>query len=262
MKILITGATSGLGYSLSCELAKKGHIVYAASKNEKETFYLDQKAKNDKVILFPIVLNLLDDLEKYQEFLDVDCLILQAGIGEGGHLSTIDISKVEENYEVNVFSNLRVLQAYISCCEKKKRKGKIFVTSSLLAYVPFPSLGSYGSTKAALSYLVKTLQCELELESKNISLTLVEPGAYHTGFNQVMLDNQLVNQKEVTSYDLFLYSVEKFIFVLIESFSYTSFVDKMVKEIEKERPKKKIQIPKRQSFFVQMYQFLSLLKDF
>ena len=259
MKILITGGTSGLGYALSCALSKKGHIVYVASKTEKEKNTLTEKIKQERMILFPIVLDLLKEEDRNEvKNLDIDVLVLQAGIGEGGNLLSLDIQKMRENYEVNVFGNLALLQTYIKTCDEQKKHGKIFVTSSLLAHLPFPYLGSYGSSKASLSYCIKTLQMELSLKKKDISVTLVEPGAFHTGFNQVMLDNQEKNQETVTPIDKKVYQFEHLLFIGMETFSYHSFVHQLVKEIEKKHPRKRIQMPKRQSFFIKIYQLFSL----
>ncbi len=259
MKICITGATSGLGYQLACSLAKKGHIVYVASKTEKERKHVEEKSKEDKVILFPIVFNLLQHGEEnILTKLDLDVLFLHAGVGEGGNLETIQLDKMRENYEVNVFSNLEWIQRYIKDCKERHKKGKIFVTSSLLAHIPFPYLGSYGSSKASLSYCIKTLQRELSLQKANCQVTLVEPGAFHTGFNQVMLENQERNQKEVTAFDLKIRQLEQLLFVLMESFSYQSFVDKLVKEMQKEHPHRHIQMPLRQSILTKFYQLFAI----
>ncbi len=258
MKILITGATSGLGYNLACALSKKGHLVYVGSKTEDEKRNVEKKANQDKVILFPIKFNLLHQ-EDYQQIdtLDLDVLFLQAGIGEGGNLATIDLTKMRENYEVNVFSNLACLQTFLRLCEEKHKKGKAFVTSSLLAHFPFPYLGSYGSSKASLSYCMETLQLELSLQKREFSVTLVEPGAFHTGFNQVMLDNQERNQKLVTAFDKKVNRIEKLLFVCMESFSFSSYVDLLVGEIEKVHPKKRVQMPFRQAIWVKLYQLFS-----
>ena len=61
MKILITGGISGLGYSVAKELALKGHIVYIGVKTKEEETYLNEKLKREKLIMFPLVLDLTND---------------------------------------------------------------------------------------------------------------------------------------------------------------------------------------------------------
>lgn len=260
MNILITGATSGLGYLLACSLSRKGHLVYVASRSEKESIYLDLKIRKDKVILFPIVLDLLkhDDFKQIEE-LDIDVLVLHAGVGVGGKIEALNMDKMREAYEVNLFSNLELLQMFMKFCKEKQKKGKVFVTSSMLSHVPFPYLASYGSSKAGLSYCIKTLQRELALEPKNISVTLVEPGAYHTGFNQFLLESLEKNQVEVSGFDQEIKHLLSMLFIMMESFSLTSFVKKVEKEIEKEKPHKHIQMPLRQVIPIKIYQILEVL---
>ena len=59
MNILITGARSNIGYSLGKALALRGHIVYAGCKTFKEKVTLEEKINHEKIIMFPIVFNLL-----------------------------------------------------------------------------------------------------------------------------------------------------------------------------------------------------------
>lgn len=56
--------------------------------------------------------------------------------------------------------------------------------------IPLFLIGSYTSTKASISMLTMSLHQELKLIKSNISISLIEPGAYHTGFNQIMIDNK------------------------------------------------------------------------
>ena len=59
--------------------------------------------------------------------------------------------------------------------------------SSLIGLMPLKFLGVYSATKASIIHLTTTLKEELKLLDTNIKVVLIEPGMYHTGFNQVML---------------------------------------------------------------------------
>lgn len=84
MNILITGARSNIGYSLAKSLALKGHIVYAGCKTIQEKETLEDRINSEKIIIFPIVLNLLEKDFDIIDSLDLDCIVLHASISNGG----------------------------------------------------------------------------------------------------------------------------------------------------------------------------------
>ena len=107
--------------------------------------------------------------------------------------------------------------------------------------------------------LVTTMKTELKKENKNISLSLIEPGAYKTGFNEVMIDNK---EKYLDRNNIYykdrknISRLQKNIFMLIEKENYNKLVNKIVKEIEKECPKFKIRAPLSQVIFTKIYLLL------
>ena len=139
---------------------------------------------------------------------------------------------------------------------EKHIHGKIFVTSSLLSLFPLPFLGVYGSSKAAISQVVKTLQAEEKVFRHGISFCLVEPGAYATGFNQVMIDSQ-EKYVEPFFYQKFLsmHSYQRKLFLLLESRKVEKLARRIVLEMENKKTKKILRIPWIQGFFLKLYNF-------
>ena len=138
----------------------------------------------------------------------------------------------------------------------RKIAGKIFVTSSLLGMFPMPFFGVYGSSKAAISQVVKTMQEEEKVFRHGISFCLVEPGAYATGFNQVMIDSQ-EKYVEPFFYQKFLsmHSYQKKLFLLLESRKVEKLSRRIVLEMENKKTKKILRIPWIQGFFLKLYNF-------
>ncbi len=126
--------------------------------------------------------------------------------------------------------------------EKEKKKGKLFVMSSAAAYLPFPFLGCYTSSKAAITMLCKTIKKEL--------------GAYKTGFNQVMIDNK---NKYLEEESIFyqeknqINRLQRNLFRLIEKDNPSDLVEKIVQEIESPHPSFRIRRPKILNFFLKIY---------
>ena len=191
MKVLITGARSGIAYATFNKLIKRGHevILCVHTKNQENSLKEKVKIYGDRVQVYKLDITNKHDLELLST-LSYDVLWAHAGVGYGGSLLAMDIDVLRNNYEVNVFGTMEVVKrGYNNFCNNKKI-GKIFVTSSLTSMLVLPYLSCYTSSKAALSILVKTLNIELKKINKNITISLIEPGAYKTGFNEVMIDNK------------------------------------------------------------------------
>jgi len=223
MKILITGANSGIAFLESCVLIGRGHDVIMGVKTNKEKENLSVKLKKLNLKADIMVINLLkkEDLEKVSD-LDIDVLHLHAGVGFAGKLRDIDEKVFKENFEVNVFGNLSLIQNFLRRENPIKR---VVVTSSLLANKTMPYFGSYILTKTTIEKMIKILR--LENIFNETKFVLVKPGAYHTGFNQYMIESGVksaMSEKEIKSL--------KTLFNILEHDNLNSIVYKMVRAIE------------------------------
>ena len=193
MKILITGATSGIGFDTGVELIKRGHFVYFTVHRELQVKTVIDKLKEldllEKASVFQLDITSHEDRKLIYD-LDIDCLVVNGSVGYGGSVLDIPISSLKKNYEVNVFSNIKLIQMYCGHLFLEKKKGKVVVISSIASIYPIPFLGSYCSTKASLSSLTTCLKKELNLITDDINVKLIELGIFNTGFNDVMIENR------------------------------------------------------------------------
>ena len=134
-----------------------------------------------------------------------------------------------------------------------KNKGRIIVMSSLASHFPIPFAGVYSSTKASITSIVTSLQKELFLTGTNVKVSLIEPGLYHTGFNNVFLENKYDNGEYFKDIKKELYNVEHYLLNLLEKKELDSVVIKVVRAIEDKCPKKVYKVPLVQSLFVKLY---------
>lgn len=261
MKILITGAASGIGYNLAKELIKRRHIVYITVHHNKEIKSVRRKLRKDNILRNVYVfkmnitskkdLSLLDDL-------DIDVLVNQAGIGIGGSLLDIDVKDIRENFETNFFSTLEITKKFIDKKKKEDKKGKVLITASLAGLMPIPFLGSYCSTKSALITMGMCLDKELKKSNSKVRLKLILPGAYKTGFNQVMIESFA---KSIDNSDYFIYSDDlvinqKKFFNVIESLDISSIVYQIIKAIESDNNNLFYKAPLSQKIFTKLYMLL------
>lgn len=224
MKILITGASSGIGFLTGCVLVSRGHEVFMTTRTEEEAKNLEEKT--DKLSLavkiFKMDVTSKMDCEKISN-LDLDVLFLHAGVGYTGLLENIDIDLLRNNFEVNVFSNLELIQKFMKSSSKSK---KVVMTSSLLASHSCPFFGSYVMTKTTIEMMMKILRRE-NIFNDNCFIT-IRPGAYHTGFNQYMI---LSGEKSLLSDKT--QNILNTIFAMIEERDIRSIVYKTVLAIER-----------------------------
>lgn len=179
--ILITGAGSGLGKLTALTLAKIGHKVIATTETVRQAALLEDDARTLKI---PLIVEKIDithkkDREKAWSW-DIDILVNNAGVSEGGALVDIPEENFRKQYEVNVFGTLLLTQGFIRKMVQKK-SGRIIFVSSISGLMANAFSGPYVSSKYALEGIASTLSQEL-LEY-DISVAIINPGPYLTGFN-------------------------------------------------------------------------------
>ena len=153
MKILITGAASGLGYLTALTLAQRGHEVYLTCHTKKQVKLVKEKLGNPiNITIMKIDITKEEDRQKVLD-LNVDCLYNHAGIALGGSIIEADMDEVRENFEVNVFSSFRLLQLVLRQMVDKD-SGRIVVMSSLASSFSIPFAGVYSATKASITSIV------------------------------------------------------------------------------------------------------------
>lgn len=180
-RILITGASSGFGRGTALELARQGHEVIAAAETWPQVRSLRADAAQADVELTVIKCNLLDEIDiAHAGSFDVDVLVLNAGIMEGGAIVDIPLARVRESFDVNVFGHLQLVQA-IAPKMIARRSGKIVWTSSMGGILVVPFLGAYCATKHAIEAIAGSMKAELE--PLGITIATVNPGVFGTGFN-------------------------------------------------------------------------------
>lgn len=188
-KILFTGARSGIAKATIDRLKNMDYYIYATVENEKQLEAMNRMYRNDdNVESFVLDVTNKKDRDKI-ESLDIDILVCNAAINYGGSLAEIDVNLVRDTYEVNVFSNLELIQVALKSMIRKK-KGKIIIMSSIAGIYPICFIGGYSSSKASLIKIAQTLKKEIDMLDTNVDVCLIEPGLYYTGFNQVMFENK------------------------------------------------------------------------
>lgn len=237
-KILITGAGSGLGKMAAIALAKRGHNVYATTMYENEANVLQTYANANSLNItsFKMDINSKKDRQRISGIY-FDVLINNAAIGDSGSISEINIDRFKNVFETNVFSNIQITQDVLKEMIKNK-KGKIIFIASLAGKIPIAFLGPYCSSKFAIEGFANCLRQEmLILKDTDIKVSIIEPGAFSTGFNKENNEKKYAWMKIESYFKPQLETIQKYetlFWNFIETRKYKKIIKKYVKAVEKE----------------------------
>jgi len=185
--ILITGASSGIGYALACQYAQKGYGIIGVGRNEMRLNELEKWIKTHTQT--PIYILNLDlgkegaarDIEKWlaERHLEIDILINNAGFGLFGNFADTDITQELNMINVQIKNYLELSKMALTQMLKRDR-GKIINISSLYAWLSVPRQSVYAATKTFMDMHATALQ--YELRKTPIEIYLVFPGAVDSRF--------------------------------------------------------------------------------
>ncbi|PSK91233.1 SDR family oxidoreductase [Taibaiella chishuiensis] len=187
--ILITGAASGFGKIAAFDLAQKGHHVIATAQVYPQVSDLMREAAAKGISLTVDKLDVTDqrDINYTTHKYDIDLLISNAGVMEGGPIAEQPLDLVRSMFEVNVFGALQLAQGFIKKFVAQKKPGKIVFTSSMGGLWTVPYVAAYCASKHALEAIAEGLKTELA--PFNIKIATCNPGVFGTGFNDRGVDS-------------------------------------------------------------------------
>jgi short-subunit dehydrogenase len=183
-RVLITGAGTGFGHEVAMRLAEKGFEVIAAVEIYAQVQTLKRQAAERGVELRVEKLDVTNGGDRRKALnWDVEILVNNAGVGEGG--STVDIPafNIRRQFEVNVTGPLLLTQG-IAKQMVKRREGRIVWVSSREGLNVNPFTGVYSASKHAVEAIAESMKDELQ--EFGIEVATINPGPFLTGFNDRM----------------------------------------------------------------------------
>ena len=187
-KIIVTGATGGIGYSLIKKFYENGSIILATGTNEEKLKNLKNEFKSIQIKSFK-----LNQHEGIEEFIEkasdqiggLDVLVNNAGIA----LDNLSIRLTEENWkkvlDINLTSTFLMCKHAIKKMLKNK-SGKIINITSIVGHTGNLGQANYSASKAGIIAFSKTLA--LEYAKKNININCVSPGFIKTDMTDKIND--------------------------------------------------------------------------
>lgn len=180
-RVLITGAGTGFGHEVAMRLAEKGFDVIAAVEIYAQVQPLKREATSRGVTLQVEKLDVTNNGDRKKALAwNVEILVNNAGVLEGGSVVDIPGVNIRREFEVNVTGPLLLTQG-IAKQMVKRGKGRIIWVSSREGLNVNPFTGIYAASKHAVEAIAETMS--LELQEFGIEVSTVNPGPFLTGFN-------------------------------------------------------------------------------
>lgn len=183
MKILITGASSGIGYEAAKTLAERGHEVWAVARS------VDKLQELEKFGIRTHPMDITDAAQREAALAaigSVDVLINNAGYGFYGAVEDVTEADAKHQFEVNVFGLTELTKLVLPGMRAAKR-GRIINISSMAGRMVVPFGGWYHASKYAVEALSDAMR--MELKPFGIDVVLIEPGGIKTKWGVITADN-------------------------------------------------------------------------
>lgn len=186
--ILVTGASTGIGYHTTKLFLEKGYAVLGSVRKKEDASRLK---KDFGQHFHPLIFDVTDQegigqaVKEVQNILSgqgLACLVNNAGIAVNGPLQHLSVEELHHQFDINVYGVLRVTQAFLpflgAQIPAKYPAGKIINISSVSGFVTAPFLGAYAMSKYALESMSDAFRRELSIYG--IDVVVIEPGAVST----------------------------------------------------------------------------------
>ncbi|HZZ78484.1 MAG TPA: SDR family oxidoreductase [Gemmataceae bacterium] len=197
-RILITGASQGIGKALAETAAARGaKVLVCARKIELLEEVAQQiRAKGGTIVVAQADVTIPEDRKRLVEaaekaFGGLDILINNAGIGATGHFADAGPERLRQIMEVNFFGTTETTRAFLPML-KKGNKPAIVNISSIAAKRGIPARSDYSASKFAVQGFSEAIRAELAKDG--VDVIVVCPGLTQTNFSHNMIEQKALVQ--------------------------------------------------------------------
>src|ERR671914_2658810 len=185
--VLITGCSSGIGWTTAEHLAERGWTVYATARNVEAIAPLEARGCR----LLPLDVTDEESMRSAVEAVEraegtVGVLINNAGYSQSGAVEEVPMQKVRRQFETNVFGLVRMCQLVLPEM-REQGFGRIVNLSSMGGRLTFPGGGFYHASKYAVEAISDALR--FEVRGFGVEVVVIEPGLIRTGFAQTAVSS-------------------------------------------------------------------------
>lgn len=176
--VLVTGASTGIGYKITERLAARGYFVYAGARRDTDLASLN-KIKNVQAVRLDVTKQ--EDIDAAvasitQAGRGLHGLVNNAGVATFASLATMDLDEFDLMMKVNVYGPLRMSRAFLPLLSASK--GRITNISSISGINGRPTVGGYSMGKHAIEAFTDVLAAEVA--AQGVIVNVIEPGNFNS----------------------------------------------------------------------------------
>jgi short-subunit dehydrogenase len=193
-RILITGASSGIGRSLAEQAAVQGACVAVAARSGDKLEGLARGLAGRGAEVLPVTADVTSETDRrrlldavVERFGGLDVLINNAGVGAWGHFATSNEALLRQVMEVNFFAPAELIRLAIPVLARGRQPAIVNI-SSMCGRRALPAWTEYSASKFALCGLTEALRGEMA--RFDIDVLLVLPGLTRSDYGQHLLRNE------------------------------------------------------------------------
>ena len=193
LNILITGASGGIGTSLSKAFSStNANLFLLGSSIEKITMLREELPSKENIRFFTVDLSQRENVNNFcdsiiDEFGGISVVINNAGITQDNIFMRMSDSAWDKVFAINLDASMAICRKFIRGMIKNKW-GRIVNISSVVASTGNPGQSNYAASKGALNGLTKSLA--LEVATRGVTVNCISPGFIDTAMTAELTDDQ------------------------------------------------------------------------
>lgn len=184
MRVLITGASSGIGRDMARILSKKGYDLVLVARDLEKLNEVKEELKTNIEIVGMDISDVENCKKLHEKYKDIDILINNAGFGDCGYFTQTNLEKEIAMINTNIVAYHTLTKLYLQDM-KQKNKGTILNVASIAGFMPGPLMATYYATKNYVVRLSEAIREELKKQKSKVQISILCPGPVNTNFNKV-----------------------------------------------------------------------------